>query len=305
MANWNQLMAERGNYEINLRKEFLKKLYEKTGRDIIVYYSACQTKNASGDLLSISHDDRIGFQSILDENKDGNDKLDLILHTPGGDIQATKMIISALRQKYADIRVIVPITAMSAGTMIALASNNILISNSGNLGPIDPQLYLGSINAFIPANEIGKVISEAKRDINSNKNVNYWYYELSKYPAAIHLMSENVIKQSKDMTLEWLKKWMFKGDPDADSKSSEILNYFSNYNKHLTHGNHLTYDELSSAVPNLKISLLESDSELKDLVDSVFYSYDIFLMQATNVVKIIEGHNMVGRLKISNNVQVK
>src|SRR5690554_5873394 len=178
MANWNELIAERNNYDVTLRKNFLEKLHTKTNRDIIVYYSAWQTKNAPADLLSISQDDRIGFQSILDGNTD-NKRLDLILHTPGGDIQATKMIVSALRQKYDNIRVIVPITAMSAGTMIALAADSIVISSIGNLGPIDPQLFLGSINAFIPANEVGKVIKKAQSDLNQGKNVNYWYYELA------------------------------------------------------------------------------------------------------------------------------
>lgn len=304
MANWNDLMEERAKYELSLRKSFLDKLHEKTERDIIVYYSAWQTKNAPADLLSIAQDDRIGFQSILDGKHEGNDKLDLILHTPGGDIQATKMIVNALRQHYNHIRVIVPITAMSAGTMIALAADEILISNIGNLGPIDPQLYLGSINSFIPANEIGKVIEKAKHEINKGINVNYWFYELSKYPAAINFMSENVIKQSKDMTLQWLKKWMFKSETN-DDKAIKVLDYFSNYDMHLIHGNHLTYEELKTHIPELKISLLEDKPELKELVDSVFYSYDIFLMHQTNVVKIIEGNNMIGRLKFSNNIQMK
>ncbi len=67
--------------------------------------------------------------------------LDLILHTPGGEIDATESIVNYLRQMFEDdIRVIVPQIAMSGGTLIACACKQILVGSRSNLGPIDPHL---------------------------------------------------------------------------------------------------------------------------------------------------------------------
>lgn len=101
---------------------------------------------------------------------------------------------------------IISITAMSAGTMIALAADEIMMSHMSNLEPIDLQILLDSINSFIPANEIGKVMEKAQKDINEGKNRHYWQYELTRYPAALNMVSKNIIKQSNLMTKEWLKK---------------------------------------------------------------------------------------------------
>ena len=51
-----------------------------------------------------------------------NDKLDLIIHSPGGSVEAAEQIVNYLRAKYAHIRAIIPHSAMSAATMIACAA---------------------------------------------------------------------------------------------------------------------------------------------------------------------------------------
>lgn len=67
--------------------------------------------------------------------------LDLILHTPGGDVAATESIIEYLNDVFeGDIRAIVPQIAMSGGTMVACSCNEILMGKQSSLGPVDPQL---------------------------------------------------------------------------------------------------------------------------------------------------------------------
>ncbi|MFH2116465.1 MAG: hypothetical protein ABII85_00285 [Bacillota bacterium] len=304
MSKWNDIIEERNKaiaeiqkVDFNIRKNYIEKMSKDTGRDTIVYYSAWQTKSGSSGALSITDDDRISFQSVIDDVRMTNENLDLILHTPGGDLQATKMIINALRCKYKHIRAFIPNTAMSAGTMMAFACDEIWLSNSSNLGPIDPQLLLPGGNMMIPANEIGRVIEVAQKDIVAKKNLDYWAYELNKYPAVLKQMSDNSIKQAEKLTQYWLKTFMFNGDPDADRKASKVTKYFSDYNEHLTHGNHITYNEIISNVPDLKVFLLESNPSLNDLVYGVFYAYDIFNMGNEPMMKIIENQHMVGRLR--------
>lgn len=66
--------------------------------------------------------------------------LDLVLHTPGGLVLASEQIAHALMRHKAKVTVFVPHYAMSGGTMIALAADEIVLDCNAVLGPVDPQL---------------------------------------------------------------------------------------------------------------------------------------------------------------------
>jgi ClpP class serine protease len=66
--------------------------------------------------------------------------IDLVLHTPGGLVLATEQIARALIRHPAKVTVYVPHYAMSGGTMLALAADEIVMDANAVLGPVDPQL---------------------------------------------------------------------------------------------------------------------------------------------------------------------
>ena len=66
--------------------------------------------------------------------------IDLILHTPGGLVLATEQIAKALIRHQAKVSVFVPHYAMSGGTMLAMAADEIVMDENAVLGPVDPQL---------------------------------------------------------------------------------------------------------------------------------------------------------------------
>ena len=66
--------------------------------------------------------------------------IDILLHTPGGLVLASEQIANALKNHPAKITVFVPHYAMSGGTMIALAADEILMDGNAVLGPVDPQI---------------------------------------------------------------------------------------------------------------------------------------------------------------------
>jgi ClpP class serine protease len=66
--------------------------------------------------------------------------LDIVLHTPGGLVLAALQIAYAIRQRKGKVTVFVPHYAMSGGTLIALAADEIVMSPHAVLGPVDPQL---------------------------------------------------------------------------------------------------------------------------------------------------------------------
>ena len=71
---------------------------------------------------------------------DPDTPIDLIIHTPGGLVLAAGQIAQALRRHRAKVTVLVPHYAMSGGTLISLAANEIVMDPNAVLGPMDPQL---------------------------------------------------------------------------------------------------------------------------------------------------------------------
>jgi len=66
--------------------------------------------------------------------------IDLILHTPGGLVLASAQIAQTLARHPGKVTILVPHYAMSGGTLIALAADEVLMDENAVLGPVDPQL---------------------------------------------------------------------------------------------------------------------------------------------------------------------
>jgi ClpP class serine protease len=79
--------------------------------------------------------------------------IDLILHTPGGLVLATEQIAMALCRHKGKVTVFVPHYAMSGGTLLALAADEIVMDENAVLGPVDPQLGQWPANSILKAVE--------------------------------------------------------------------------------------------------------------------------------------------------------
>ena len=101
-----------------------------------------------------------GLRQVLRAIKltDPNLPIDLILHTPGGLVLAAEQIANALARHEGKVTVFVPHYAMSGGTLLALAADEILMDENAVLGPVDPQI------GHYPAASILSVLS--RKDIN-------------------------------------------------------------------------------------------------------------------------------------------
>ena len=108
------------------------------------------------------HIDMEDAQSIIAAIKETPDErpIDLIIHTPGGLVLAAMQIARAVEAHPAKVTVYVPVFAMSGGTLIALAADEIVLGEFSMLGPIDPQLLglpAASIVAARDAKPVDKV----------------------------------------------------------------------------------------------------------------------------------------------------
>ncbi|HEY5378269.1 MAG TPA: hypothetical protein VIJ78_01880 [Pseudolabrys sp.] len=115
------------------RQQTIKVLDDETGRHLISYVAGRHTH--------INRDDVVFFADLL-ERLPGRSQIDLLLHTPGGDMDTAEKMVSMVRAKSGDatFRVIVPDFAKSAGTLIAIGADIALMSDTSELGPIDPQI---------------------------------------------------------------------------------------------------------------------------------------------------------------------
>jgi ClpP class serine protease len=85
--------------------------------------------------------------------------IDLVLHTPGGLVLASEQIACALKRHKGKVTVFVPHYAMSGGTLVALAADEIVMDADAVLGPVDPQL--GSPQSgYYPAASILKALEQ-------------------------------------------------------------------------------------------------------------------------------------------------
>ena len=290
MPSWNTLFdsVQQDKAIEEKKKVFFQKLQNITGRNYVVYFSCWQQQQGlPGGAFSIDDDDRNGFMNAfygLDKTKG----LDLILHTPGGDFAATQSIVGYLYSFFSgDVRVIVPHTAMSAGTMIACASNEIIMGRHSNLGPIDPQ-----INGM-PANEFVDLINQAMNDIQSGKNLPYWQMTLQKYPPTFFGMCNNAIKASKKAVGQWLGRSMLNGKNQTDI--DKTVDYLADYHAHLQHNTRLMVDDLRTNTA-LNITNLENNQDFQENVLSLYHCYQIMAGHST-VSKLIENHNGVKFVK--------
>ncbi len=84
---------------------------------------------------------------------DPNVPIDLILHTPGGLVLATEQIAMAMCRHPGKVTVFVPHYAMSGGTLLALAADEIVMDENAVLGPVDPQLGQWPASSILKAVE--------------------------------------------------------------------------------------------------------------------------------------------------------
>ncbi|MBB4395181.1 SDH family Clp fold serine proteinase [Bradyrhizobium sp. ERR14] len=274
-----------------VRRSFLKKLHDLTGRNVVVYYSGWLQKPGPENFSSvmINDEDKHGFMAAF-AGLDFTKGLDLVLHTPGGDVAATESIIDYLRSKFGrDIRAIVPQISMSGGTMIALAASEIIMGRHSNLGPIDPQI------GGRPAIAIIAEFEKARAEIAATPHLALlWQPILQQYAPTLLSTAEHAIRWTQEIGAKALREGLFADQEDAEDKAHQVVEFLISHDLHRAHGRHLHRNELSQR--GLNILDLEGDDDLQDAVLSVHHSCMITVGN-TPVAKIIENHLGIAHVK--------
>ncbi len=271
-------------YIVNQKRSFLEKLSKKTGRNTILYFSGFLQKPPTND-ASINDLDINAFM----ENIYGLDKkrgLDLILHTPGGDLAATEQIIKYLKTCFhGDIRAIIPQMAMSAGSMIAVSCRSVVMGKQSSLGPFDPQLN------GVPCQSAIREFYKAVEDVSKNPaSLGLWQAILSKLNPTFLTLCAQADELAEELTEKILE--------DKDIKPAtkkKIKTTFAKNEDSKTHSRHFDRDKCKEA--GLDVIDLEEDNEFQDIVLSIHHCCMI-LAEQTPAIKIVE--NNIGGCYIRN-----
>lgn len=316
MPNWHDILNEiskMGSPHDVVRRNYLKKLSDYTGRNTIVYYSGWLQKNVQG--TEVNDSDKTGLMTVIND-LDRKKGLDLILHTPGGFTAATESIVDYLYNMFGnDIRAIVPQLAMSAGTMIACSCKSILMGKQSNLGPIDPQL--GPLPAHGIVEEFKRAYTEIKTaQINAlahpndpiavadaNTKIALWQPIIAKYSPALIGECEKNIDWSESMVKDWLARNMLSdmAPKEMERVRDTILKELADHTVSKSHGRHIPMHKCIDI--GLKIEKLEDDQTLQDLVLSVHHSC-MHTLSSTPSIKIIENQNGIAFIQIAQMVPV-
>lgn len=297
MPNWKQLLDEitaAGSTHDLIRRKYLRELSERSGRNVIAYYSGWQQKpqfaERAGDLFMMNDQDINGFMSTI-HGMDRTKGLDLLLHTPGGGIAATEALVTYLRLMFdGDIRAIVPQMAMSAGTMLALSCKSIVMGKHSSIGPIDPQI------GGVPAHGVIDEFNRAKAEIAADpKTIPVWQALLAKYPPVLVYRCQQAITWSNTLVEKWLTTGMFKGDTDAAQKASAVVADLGNPEIQKVHDRHVPIARARTL--GIKVEVMEDDQDLQDAILTAHHAC-LQTLTMTPACKIIENQEGVAFMQV-------
>ena len=219
------------------------------------------------------------FIEALKADGSPNNRLTVVLNTPGGSAEIVEKLVEMIRFLYSEVYFVVPDEAMSAGTIFCMSGDKIFMDYSSSLGPIDPQVhngkdwvpalgYLDHVERMIRKSAAGK-ITDAELIILQNQDLAM----LSRY------------EQAKNLTITLLKKWLveykFKDwtvhrtnpeklgqlvTPDEKgARAAEIATLLSNNKIWHSHGRMIGSKTLSTLL-RLEIEDYSADKPLRELI---------------------------------------
>lgn len=261
--DFDQLSAE--------RKGQLQRIGEiRGGRDVLVYASDVKSSQAP---IYVEYSDLLPINDQLANL--GGDALDLILETPGGSGEIAEDVVDLLRKKYDDVAVIVPGSAKSAGTLMVMAADEILLEPASSLGPIDAQIqWQGKV---FSADALIEGLEAIKDEVEQKGALNKAFIPILQGLSPGELQSaENALEFARKLVTEWLATYKFKNwtkhtstgkevtPAERRARAREVAKKLCDHRKWLTHGRSIKIDDLEGM--KLLITNYAEDAALADAV---------------------------------------
>lgn len=203
----------------------------------------------------------------------------VILDTPGGIVEVVERIVTILRSAFNEVSVIVPDRAMSAGTILALSADRIMMDYFSCLGPIDPQIEKDG--KLVPALSYLNQFERLNQKASDGNLTTAEYALVSKLDLGELYQFEQARELSMELLVKWLSTYKFKGwkitetrrqlvTEDMKKKRAEqiaaLLNETARWH---SHARGISMETLRNEV-GLQIEDLSEESKLHQYVRSYF-----------------------------------
>jgi membrane-bound ClpP family serine protease len=207
-------------------------------------------------------------------------KLAVVLDTSGGLVEVVERIVRTLRHHYGEVVVIVPDRAMSAGTVLAMSGDAIMMDYYAVLGPIDPQVQNQSGN-LVPALSYLVQFERLKEKSQKGELTAAEIVLLQNLDLAELHSYEEARELSTALLEEWLATYKFKNwittetsrkpvTPELRKKRArEIAEALSDNQRWHSHARTISMDVLTNDL-NLKIDDFAADSELSERIKAYY-----------------------------------
>lgn len=296
------------------RKKQLLRISEKRKRDILVYASDSAKAKASVIPVALDNSDILPTNDQLSNL--GGKAIDVVLETGGGSGETAEDIVHLLHQKYESVAFIVPGMAKSAGTIMVMAGDEILMEPGvSSLGPIDAQIFwegkVFSAEAFL------KGLERIKEEVASTSNLNRAYIPMLQRISPGEIQhAENSLSFAKVLVTEWLKDHKFKnwtlhrthkpGTPVSEeqkaARARSIADQLCDHSQWLSHGRSIKLEDLQRI--GLEITDYSKDAELADAIRR-YRTLLQMTFETTNIYKIFETPNsQILRFVVNQQIQI-
>lgn len=270
------LMSEYINRKLtssDLMAELLKLIsdYNKIRKTFTVLYVAAISKPIPD--ISLSQDDYYLIHDLI--RGVDSPRLDVYLETPGGSGEAAEEIVRCLRGKFDHVSFVISGEAKSAGTIMALSGDEILMTETGSLGPIDAQVRIG--RSVVSAYDYLEWTEQKRREADKAGKLNPFDATMVAQISPGELSGVlYALKYAEDLVSDWLAKYKFKTwdktetrriDVTGDMKvktAKAIAAELQNHSKWRTHGRSIKAKDLHDI--GLRVTNVESDPILSDIV---------------------------------------
>ena len=286
----------------SIRAEIIKKLEnfeEGKQRTLILYIADFEAPRSS-----LALEDTIILSDIL--NTIGKvDYLDLLIHSPGGAGNAAEEIVDMCdRHCLKEFRVIVPFWAKSAATLIALCSDKIIMGETSQLGPIDPQIWVVNmdipqlVSGFSFINSRDELVKKIRDASDKGEDPLPYLQQISTLNPAFVDHCIRLIEFTRDFGVKRMPKRMLKNKELAEEKACAIINNFLSTNKRFHHGRMIKADEISKdeVLKDLNLEYKKEPDGFWNLVVELFTRAYVYLQQypgeGVKRCKLIEGRDI-------------
>ena len=234
-----------GRYQ---RQALIKRIQARTERRLICY--------VSGRKCAIDDRDTIPFVDLL-HNVPPAENLDLLLHTGGGDPDSAEKLMRMLRSRVesAELRIIVPDFAKSAGTLMVLGADSVVMSDMSELGPIDPQMWLAG--TWQSAQNYLDAYNEHVETLEQEPQNTAAQIMLGQIDPITLTLCGMVIRRARQSAEYLLKRGMFRNGGNWSQAASELLDT----TRWLSHRQMISWEGAQDPRIGLTVEHLEYDSE--------------------------------------------